>query len=165
MTHAQSDTELTIHTIEDDSDFQDYLSAFSHGVRLVPEAYGTGAPGLRADGGDFAKWLKHAQPELPISLPTSTPRIALNGADVWLPLIYLAGDVSMQVFLNMVASYLYDKHKGKLPSDKPRVHLSVMYQSKRDGITKKFEFSGDGEALTRAVKRFDLNNFFDESAK
>ena len=71
----------------------------------------------------------------------------------------------MQVFLNMVASYLYDKSKGNLSSDRPIVHLAVMYQNKRDGVTKKFEFSGDSESLSKAVKRFDLDNFFDETAQ
>jgi hypothetical protein len=120
---------------------------------------------LKADGVDFAKWIKQTRPDFPITLPTSASKVALHSADVWLPLIYLAGDTSISVFLNMVSSYLYDKIKGKLLSDHPKVHMSVMYQNKRDGTTKRFEFSGDSDSLSKAVKRFDLNNYFDETTE
>ncbi len=98
-------------------------------------------------------------------LPTASPKISLHNAHVWLPLIYLASDTSMQVFLNLASSYVHDKLKGKLPSDFPKVHLSVMYQNKRDGTTKRFEFSGDSDSLSKAIKRFDLDNFFDETTQ
>jgi len=152
---------LAVHPVEDAA-FDEFLGSTNSGVRLVAEPFGDSTSSLKADAGDFAKWMRSERPELSVSLPESTPKIVLHGADVWLPLIYLAGDTSMQVFLNMAASYLYDKAKGALKSDKPRVHMSVMYQDKRLGRTKKFEFSGDQEALARAIKRFDLDNFFND---
>jgi hypothetical protein len=162
--HDQPDVELAVHTVEDNTKYLEYLASTNDGIELVPEPYGDTPLGLKADGVDFAKWIKQNRPEFPISLPKSTPKIALHSADVWLPLIHLASDTSMSVFLNMVSNYLYDKVKGKLLSDHPKVHLSVMYQNKQDGVTKKFEFSGDGNSLGKAIKRFDLDNFFDETA-
>jgi hypothetical protein len=161
----QSNAELSVQPVEDDAAYLKYANSTQGGIGLVPEPYGDTPLGLKADGVDFAKWIKQIHPEFPISLPTSSPKIALYSADVWLPLIYLASDTSMSVFLNMVSSYLYDKAKGKLRSDRPKVHMSIMYQNKKDGTVKKFEFSGDSESLSKAVKRFDLNNYFDETAE
>jgi hypothetical protein len=154
---------LTVHPISEDSTYSEYFKSTRTGVRFVPEPYSSSVLSLKADSGDFAKWLRSQHPDLPISLPESVPKIVLHGADVWLSLVYLAGDTSMQVFLNMVASYLYDKAKGSLKTDHPRVHMSVVYQDKKQGKTKKFEFSGDQVSLEKAIKRFDLDNFFDDA--
>lgn len=159
---TQSSTEVSVRTVRDDAAYLEYFGSAQEGIGLVPEPYGDISLGLKADGADFAKWIKQRHPEFPIALPPSSPKISLHGADVWLPLIYLASDTSMQVFLNLVASYLYDKLKGNLPSDQSKVHMSVMYHNKRDGITKKFDFSGDGDVLNKTIKRFDLDNFFNE---
>ncbi len=160
--HSQSSPMLSVHTVEDNAAYLEYCGSTQDGIGLVPEPYGETPLGLKADGVDFAKWIKQTSPEFPISLPSSSPKIALHSGDIWLPLIYLAGNTSMSVLLNLVSSYFYDKIKGNLLSDHPKVHMSVMYQNKRDGTTKKFEFSGDGDSLSKAVKRFDLDNFFDE---
>lgn len=151
---------LAVQPVEDDSDYREFADSTRVGLRFIPEQYGGSPACLKADFGDFAKWIRLQQPDLPISIPEGTPKIALHGADIWLPLMQLAADTSMQVFLNMTASYLYDKAKGALKTDSPRIHMSVIYQDKRQGTTKKFEFTGDYEALTKAIKRFDLDNFF-----
>lgn len=155
---------LTVHPISEDSAFSEYFKSTKAGVRFVPEPYSSSVPSIKADSGDFAKWLRNQRPELPIFFPESVSKVVLHGADVWLPLMYLAGDTSMQVFLNMVASYLYDKAKGSLKTDQTRVHMSVVYKDKTQGITKKFEFSGSQDTLAKAIKRFDLDNFFDDGA-
>jgi hypothetical protein len=154
---------LAVHPTED-TDFGEYFQSTRAGIRFIPESFGGSASSLKADSGDFAKWLRSQHPTLPITFPDSVPKIVLHGADVWLPLVYLAGDTSMQVFLNMAASYLYEKAKGALKTDHPRIHMSVVYQDKKQGKTKKFEFSGDQEALAKAIKRFDLDNFFNDAS-
>lgn len=156
--------EFAVSTLEDDSDYQSFLTGDGQGLCFVPEPYGNNTQlSLASDSGDFAKWIRQHDPLIPISLPTNTPKVVLRNADVWLPLIYLASDTSVQVFLNMAASYLYDKAKGALKNENPRIHMRAIYQDKRGGKTKKFEFSGDAEALTKVIKKFDPNNFFDES--
>lgn len=162
--HLQFKPTLTVSTLEDDTDYQAFLSQEGQGLRFVPEPYGTDRPpSVASDFGDFAKWIRQQEPSIPVSVPTDAPKLLLRNADVWLPLVYLASDTSVQVFLNMAASYLYDKAKGSLKNDRPRVHMRAVYQDKQTGKTKKFEFSGDSEALTKAIKRFDLNNFFDDT--
>ncbi|MEV4780488.1 hypothetical protein [Burkholderia sp. LMU1-1-1.1] len=163
--HTQPSSTLSVHTVEDTAAYLKYFESNKDGIALVPEPYGETPLGLKADGVDFAKWIKQTTPEFSISLPSSSPKIALHSGDIWLPLIYLAGDTSMSVLLNMVSNYFYDRIKGNLLSDRPKVHMTVVYQNKRDGITKKFEFSGDSDSLKKAVKRFDLDNFFNESSE
>lgn len=150
---------LKVHPLDNEI-YNDYLNSTISGVRFIPEPYSGDTPTLKADSGDFAKWLKSHFPELPLALPGPTPKVMLHSAEIWLPLVCLAADTSMQVFLNMAASYLYDKAKGALKTDQPRIHMSVLYQDKKEGRTKKFEFSGDQQALAKAIKRFDLDNFF-----
>lgn len=150
-----------VQPLEDEA-FDEFFNSTRAGVSFVTEPFGESGSSLKADTGDFAKWLRGEHPDLPITLPASVPKIVLHGADVWLPLVYLAGDTSVQVFLNMVASYLYDKAKGALRTDQPRVHMSIAYQDKKQGKAKKFEFSGDQDSLAKAIERFDLDNFFDD---
>lgn len=166
MAHsAQFSTVQSVHTVVDNTAYLEYCRSTQGGIGIVPEPFGKTPLGLKSDGVDFAKWIKETSPEFPISLPSSCPKIALHSGDVWLPLIYLAGNTSMSVLLNMVSSYFYDKIKGKLISDHPKLHMSVIYQNKRDGTTKKFEFSGDADSLSKAVTRFDLDNFFHETTE
>lgn len=150
--------------MEDKRGFKEYGRSTTKGFYFVPEPYGGLTESLAADFGDFVKWVRNEYPDTPVSFPTGVPRIALHGADLWLPLVYLASDTSMQIFLSMVSNYLYDKAKGQLKTEHPRVHVSVIYEDKKQGRTKKFEFSGDQETLTKAIKRFDLDNFFNDAS-
>lgn len=154
---------LTVSTLKEDAEYRAFL-ADGQGLRFVPEPYSPDTlPSLPLDSGDFAKWVRQHNPSLAISIPTATPKVLLRNADIWLPLVYLASDISVQVFLNMAASYLYDKAKGSLKNEQPRVHMRAVYQDKQSGTTKEFEFHGDADALAKAIKKFDLNNFFDEA--
>lgn len=153
-----------VRDVDNDSDFRSFISAGAKGIRFVPEPLGhQGAIGLQSDFGDFAKWLAQRHPEVPATVAADAPRVVLRNSNVWLPLIHLAADTSVQIFLNMAASYLYDRAKGALKHETPKINLSIVYLDKSAGKTKRFEFSGDAEALHKAVKRFDLNNFFDDT--
>ena len=55
--------------------------------------------------------------------------------------------MSLQIFLGLVTSYLYDKIKGAFYRDPPRVRLRVVYKDKQAGVVKRFEFEGDAETL------------------
>lgn len=158
----ESQGEFSIRGVDNDIAYKEYVDFDKGGIFFIPEPYGNTALGMKADGPDFAKWLKQNQSSIAISLPPSTPKISLHGADIWLPLMYLASDVTMPVFLNLVSSYVYEKIKGNLTQDRTKVHFSAIYESIPDGITKKFEFSGDGDALSKISKQFNLENFYDD---
>ena len=165
MGHLEFKPKLAVTALDDDRDYQAFLSEAESGISFVPEVYqSTGAPSLAHDFGDFAKWVREKDPSIPVSIPANIPKLLRRNADVWLPLVYLASDTSVQVFLNMAANYLYDKAKGALKGDKPRIQLRVVYQDKTAGKTKRLEFSGDAEALGKAIGRFDVNNFFDDAS-
>jgi hypothetical protein len=163
--HFKFETKVHVTDLDEDGDYQAFASRADAGVRFVPEVHGSDIlASVPSATGDFAKWLRATHPSLPVSVPSDIPKRVLRGAEVWLPLVYLAGDTSVQIFLNMAASYLYDRAKGALRSDQPRAHIKVVYRDRKAGRTKMFEFSGDGDALGKAIKRFDLNNFFDDGA-
>ena len=164
--HLRTEPNISLTTLEEDGEFGDFLTSGGRGLRFVPEVQASDAvPTLASDGGDFAKWLRQTHPTVEVNAPKVVARRVLRSADVWLPLVYLAGDTSLQIFLNMVASYLYDRAKGSLKGDKAaRVHLKATFQDKSSGKTKRFEFEGDGETLAKTIKRLDLNEFFDDSA-
>ncbi|MFH2135377.1 MAG: hypothetical protein ABII81_09405 [Pseudomonadota bacterium] len=156
----------TVKSFEDDADFLAFLASESSGLAFVPEPQShCGVLGLKSDFSDFAKWARATSPNIQVTAPNNVPKIILRNSDVWLPLAFLAGDTSIQIFLNMVASYLYDRAKGSLKNERTRIHLSVVYQDKAAGKSKRFDFSGDSEALGKAIKRFDLNEFFDDESK
>lgn len=154
----------TVRDVENDTNYLQFLSEVHADIAFVPQPMGEqDKPGLLSDYGDFMKWLAAEQPNISISVPSNTQKIILRSAEIWLPLAYLASDTSVQIFLNMVASYLYDRAKGGLKEEKARVNFSVEYQDKNVGKTKRLEFSGDVEALEKAIKRFDINNFFNDA--
>jgi hypothetical protein len=164
MNFLECKSTLSVANIDGEMDYSSFVSMNERGLRFVAERARADIPaGLKSDFGDFAKWIQEKHIDFPVYVPDKAPRIMLRSADVWLPLAYLAGDTSVQLFLNMAASYLYDRAKGSLKTDQPRIHMSAIYQDKSTGKTKKFEFEGDAEALSKAIKRFDLNNFFDDT--
>ena len=151
-------------TIDDDPEFQRFIETNPVGLAIVPKRWRDyPEPVLPPDAGDFAKWLRANAP-VSVKVIETDKRLVLHSAEFWLPLVFLASDVSVQVYLNMVASYLYDKLKGALKGDAaPRVHLSAEYVETPDGrVIKRFNFDGDLDTLKKVTKRFDLNKFLDD---
>lgn len=147
-----------------DEGFHKFAMAGS-GVALVPEAVQQEGPAaLKADAGDFRKWMANLHPGTKVSFPEDSPKVLLQSGDIWLPLMYLANDLSVQVFLGMVSNFFYDRTKGLLKGDQPQLHLALVYEEQGDRTTKRLEFTGRAEDLSKVMRKFDANNFFDESA-
>jgi hypothetical protein len=163
MSDLQPKDVCELVTIEPDDSFKTFAQSSPSGVALVPQSYGDHEkPVIKAAAGDFAKWMAAAHPEIKVSLPKDTERLVLHSQDLWLPLAFLASDISLPIYLNLVSSYLYERWKGALRKDNPRVHVSAEYEDKSAGVTKRFNFSGDAEALKLAMKKFDLNEFLND---
>lgn len=62
----------------------------------------------------------------------------------------------------LVASYLYERMKGELKGESTRVHFCAEFEDKHNGKIKRFTFDGDADALQKAIKRFNVNDFLDE---
>jgi hypothetical protein len=149
--------------VEDDADFQSYIEANPSGLVMLAEPWRDWPDAvLQPHTGDFAKWLKINAPSINVEIRKTGQRLVLHSNEYWLPLVFLANDVTVQIYLNMVASYLYDKLKGALKGETARVHLSAVYEDKTNDVVKRFDFEGDIEALQKAIKRFDLNKFLDD---
>ncbi|CAN0540789.1 unnamed protein product [Ectocarpus sp. 12 AP-2014] len=147
----------------EDLEILNEIPSASKGITVLPESYRE-VDGLivKADAGDFTKWVKLNAPEIEITANEGHSKLALRSGDYWLPLVFLASDVSLPIYLNVVSNYLYEKMRGALRGDKARVHLSAVYEDKKEGKLKRFDFEGDAESLRSAIKKFDLNKFMDE---
>jgi hypothetical protein len=146
-----------------EAEFRAFRKANRRGLAMIPEIYGDSPkPALRSAGGDFAKWLKINAPTIPVDVRRSDQRLVLRSGDYWLPLVFLAGDVALPVYLKLIANYIYEKMKGALKGDKIRVRFSAMYEDPSTGVVKRFDFDGDDEALQQAIKQFDPNKFFSD---
>ncbi|HVZ42527.1 MAG TPA: hypothetical protein VHA82_01870 [Ramlibacter sp.] len=163
--HLFAQNRQFVADVPDDLQFRTYLSDAASGITLIPEPMGPNIPaGLHADFGDFLKWSRQNSPGVQAKVSEQAPRVALHSAEVWLPLVAIASDTSVQVFLNMAANYLYDRARGSLKGDKVRIRLRAVYTDKQQGRTKRFEFEGDADSLRKVATRFDMNNFFDDRA-
>lgn len=79
-----------------------------------------------------------------------------RSSEVWFPLVYLFSDVSLPLYLGVVANYLYDRMKGTLIFDKPNVKVEVIVEKKPNKTYKKFFFEGSGEELINIVNNTDI---------
>ncbi|MEK6337658.1 MAG: DUF2442 domain-containing protein [Acidobacteriota bacterium] len=143
-----------------DNDFRAYLSTNPTGLVIVPERRGEDDELiLKGDARMFAKWIKINKPSVFVDIQKADKELQLRSSDHWLPLVFLATDVALPVFLHIVAAYLFDRLKGALRGESARVHLSVIYEDKATGLTKQFNFEGDAETLQKIIKKFDANEF------
>ena len=159
-----NDKELCeVVSVDDDTEFIKFLSSNPHGITFVPEKYRECEDlVMKKSAGHFSKWLKKNNPNINVMVCKTDKKILLRSNDLWLPLVFIASDVTIQVYLNLVANYIYDWMKGALRGEKSRVHLEAIYKDKSEGITKKFNFEGDIDGLQKAIKQFDLNKFMEK---
>lgn len=147
---------------EDEKPFVDFKKDGTHSIAIVNEPYGEIEENIaKPDTGDFVKWLHESRPDISVRTHEEGKRLVLHSSDYWLPLVFIASDVTLPIYLNLVASYLYDKSKGLLKGESARVHMSAVYEDSKSGTIKKFNFEGDSESLQKAIKKFDLNKFMD----
>jgi hypothetical protein len=161
MSLLSSPCTIAVADVTDDAAYREFVGSIATGLAFVPECIAQeGTLGLKPESGDFLKWLATNQPHISVAVPPTSPKVVLRSADIWLPLIYLAGDTSAQVFLNMVASYLYERSKGLLKGETPKVHVSIVYEDRQAHKTKRLDFTGNADDLKKVIKKFDANNFF-----
>jgi len=149
---------MEIVDIEKDPDFQDFLNSNRKGIFCVPES-STNDNLLMADTFRFAKWVKQNEDKVEINVCKGDGYNDLRSSDIWLPLVYLASDISLPIYLSIVANYLYDYTRGALRHDEATVHLEAIYLDKKKNKLKKFTYSGPQKGLEKTVKKFDLNKF------
>lgn len=153
----------TVTELAPDSDLIATAQAHRAGLLIIPEANSfDGSLAHSSDAGDLKKWIKEHHPEINLVWEKADSTLFLRSGDFWLPLVVLANDITIQVYLNLVASYLYDRMKGMFATRNPRVEMSAIYHDGATNKTKRFDFKGDTESFSKAVKKFDLNEFLND---
>jgi hypothetical protein len=158
----QKEDKAKYETIDAPLEFLNFLNT-KNGVLCVPEPKFREYTGsvLKPDTFSFAKWFKKNHPEITIDVGNASAKVGLRSNDFWLPLVYLANDVSLQIYLNIVANYIYDMARGALRHDKKSVHLSVIHKSE-SGDIKEFLYDGSLEGLKNTIKKIDINKLMDK---
>jgi len=154
-----------IAAIENDADFLSFIEHGPSGITFVPERHGeSDDPVHTAHAGDFAKWIKSNDPQTRVTVLPAEGRLIRHSSDFWFPLVYLANDVALPIYLNLVASYLYDKMSGRLRGDTSRVHVDARYRDQKAGVEKRFKFEGDADSFCQVAEKFELKDFFVDQA-
>ena len=109
----------------------------------------------------FAKWVRKNKKDIKINVEEGRGIKDLRSGDFWMPLVLLASDVTVQMYVNLVSNYIYDMVRGALKHDVKTVHLEALYKDQETKKTKKFSYSGSVEGLEKAMKKFNLNKFLD----
>lgn len=152
-----------ITEVDDATDFLEFQRTGEFNLAMVPEPYfGDDELLMKPNATDFAKWLHIHEPDIKVQLRQTNRRLLLKSADYWLPLVYLASDMTVVDYLMMVVRYIYDQARGRLAGEQPRVHLDVVYQDEKNGVTKRLHYEGDAETLKSKIKEFDCNKFMDK---
>jgi len=146
--------------VSDNSEYASFLKDGNNGILVVHEKYRNSDEIVaQPDSGQFIKWIRINHPEIKVEEQLYEKRLVLHSNEYWLPVVFLASDVTLPIYLNLVASYLYDMSKGLLKGENQRIHFSAVYEDKKKGITKRINFDGDENSLQKTIKRFDVNQF------
>ena len=113
---------------------------------------------LKPETYNFAKWFKQYKPEIPIKISQCENIVDLRSDEIWLPLYFLATDISLPLFLNFIYDYLKVMLRGSLAKDKPIAHLNVIYKEKDKFIN--VQYDGHIEGLKK-INKIDINKIFD----
>ncbi|MGE5343309.1 MAG: hypothetical protein ACM3SY_17715 [Candidatus Omnitrophota bacterium] len=112
---------------------------------------------------NFFKWIKQNSIKESVSiLEGKEKKIAeLRSDKIWFPLVYLFSDITLPIYLNLVANYLYERLKGALVTDKHEVRVEAFIEDKRDKKTKRFLYEGSYRGLKEITKRVDLDKLME----
>jgi len=132
-----------------------FLSAVG-GIRVLPHESFRGFKGYvhQPEAYRLAKWLQQNEPEISVTIEDA-PVVDLRSEEYWLPIVFLATDVTLPFYLNVAANYVYDMARGALKRDQTVVHLEAVHQDRKTGKTKRFTYSGPVDGLKACVKKFD----------
>jgi len=148
-----------IEVIEDNPELISLMQTNTKGILCVPESI-TGQSRynvIMPQTYDFAKWIRKNKEDITIDVAESEGIKSLHSHDFWIPIVILASDMPVQVFLGLVSSYIYDRIKGALKHDKTDVHVQAYYKETPYGVIKRFSYNGSVEGFEKVAKRFNIN--------
>lgn len=143
-------------------EYQQYLKTTPSGIKFLPEKCPEVSELLlKSETGTFVKWIKKNHKSINLEIPPKSQKLSLNSNEYWMPLVFLASDMSLQVYLGIVASYIYDRTKGMLSNDKRGVHLKAVYNDQKLQVSKEFVYDGSIEGLENIIKKIDVNKLME----
>lgn len=153
---------LSVRTINDLTEYDAFLSSDQKGILCIPPSTFNKSQNkaVMPETYNFAKWIKSNNKDINIDVFKSEGVQHLRSGDFWMPVVFIASDVSLQVYLGLVTSYIYDMLKGALKHDKNKVHIKAIYKDS-DGTTKEFSYSGSIEGLEKTIKKVDINKILE----
>lgn len=157
----ESEDTYKIEVINDNPELTSFVQKNPKGILCVPENATKQSPYnvVMPQTYDFAKWIRKNRKDITINVAESEGIKSLHSHDFWMPIVVLASDMSVQVFLGLVSSYIYDRIKGALKHDKANVHVQAYYKEASGGVIKKFSYEGSIEGFEKVAKKFNINKF------
>lgn len=80
--------------------------------------------------------------------------LSLHSFDIWMPIIWVSSNVLLPLIVNMAASYIYDRMKGREKED-TQVDITFIVETK--GGKKSLHYKGDANAFKESFDKIDLN--------
>lgn len=143
----------------EDSAFDEFYRTNISGIAFISETRQDSKDSVMSSvASDFAKWIDQNHPELNVDVGASDKKLLLRSFDIFLPIVYLAQETTLQMYLALVVEYVRYKTRGLLRGESSRVELTMVYKDKKEGITKKFKFAGNSENFEKAIKAFPFLN-------
>lgn len=123
---------------------------------VVPSEYKENEYYFAQESVSFVKFCRQNHPENSIDLlADSDIQIrSLHSFDIWMPIIWVAGNILLPIAINLVSDYIKEKLKGR---EKEDAKVDVTFIVKRDGEEKSLHYSGDAKTFKDAFEKIDLN--------
>lgn len=162
MTDTPETTGLKIQDFKPGEEDQAFLTDTGR-IRIVPDESFRDFSGRvhQPEAYKLAKWLRQKHPTVPVSMEDA-PVVDLQSEEYWLPLVFLATDVTLPFYLNLVANDVYDMARGALKHDQTRVQLEAVHTDPKTGKAKRFSYQGTVDGLKACVKKFDLGSMMQD---
>ena len=146
--------------LNDSNSFKEYLDTNPTGLKIVHTKRRDNIV-EQVETGDFVKWLRINKEGVNVEYEKHDTKFVMNSQEYWFPLVFLANNIALPIYLNIVANYLCEKSKGLLQGENIQAHLNIIHEDKKTGKIKRLDFSGNQEALNSLMKNIDLNKFME----
>jgi len=123
------------------------------GMILLPAAFSTSHKrgNFSSETPNFLKYVRAQHPEIKVALFENTGEEKIQGlhaVDIIIPpILSLIQDVSFQVILAIVSTYLYEKLKGDPQKETRRIKTEIYYKESADGKIKHINYEGPVNGL------------------
>lgn len=169
-----SDRQDAVEYEETNFQLDDYLNRIKsepvttrQGILILPQEnwHQSGKVVFSPETFNFVKWVKQHEANadcVNLVALAETKTADLRSHDFWFPLAFLFSDVTLQLYLNMVANYLYDRLKGAIHGENPTIDLQVLVQESKKGKIKKLTYHGSCDGLQRISEKIDINKLMEK---